>query len=185
MSSALDDILPEDLRARVRAFDATVDELFDRLRGNPVADRLFYSASELGDFSVIWHLLGAAQALAARDPRVLIRLSAALGVESLLVNGVIKSAFKRTRPEAEEERPRYLRQPKTSSFPSGHASSALMAATMLSKRDPQLRVVWYAVAAIVASSRIYVRIHHGSDVAAGAVLGRALGLLANRIAPLP
>ncbi|GIT76941.1 MAG: hypothetical protein Ct9H300mP31_14720 [Acidimicrobiaceae bacterium] len=29
-------------------------------------DRLFYTASELGDFSLIWHLLGTARGVATR-----------------------------------------------------------------------------------------------------------------------
>ena len=35
-------------------FDERVDALFDRVRGNPVADRVFYTASALGEFGLIW-----------------------------------------------------------------------------------------------------------------------------------
>jgi len=37
----------------------------------------------------------------------------------------------------------------------------------------------------VASSRVYVKIHHPSDVVAGAVLGVALAQVAKRVWPLP
>jgi membrane-associated phospholipid phosphatase len=51
--------------------------------------------------------------------------------------------------------------------------------------DP-LWPVYFAVAAVVATSRAYVRIHHASDVLGGALLGVALGLLANHLwAPYP
>ena len=40
------------------------------------------------------------------------------------------------------------------------------------------------LAAVVASSRVYVRIHHASDVIAGAALGVALAELTKRIYPL-
>ena len=114
-------------------FDRAVDDLFDHLRGSPVADRVFYVASELGDFSLIWHLLGTAQGAVRPDGfQRAVQLAAALGVESLLVNGVIKSAFRRERPVHEHERPHNLRTPRTTSFPSGHASSAFFAATLLS-----------------------------------------------------
>ena len=46
----------------VARFDEAVDAWFDGLRGNPVADRIFYLASALGDFSLIWHLAGFARA---------------------------------------------------------------------------------------------------------------------------
>lgn len=49
-------------RAIVR-FDAEVDRAFDPLRGKAVPDRIFYTASELGDFSLLWHLLVTAQGI--------------------------------------------------------------------------------------------------------------------------
>ena len=45
---------------------------------------------------------------------------------------------------------------------------------MLSQGDP-LWPLYYGVAAVVAGSRVYVKIHHPSDVVAGALLGVALG----------
>lgn len=166
-------------------FDAEVDTLADRLRGHVVADRLFYSASAIGDWSLIWHIFGVAQGLS--DPRLgwrrSVRLAAALGAESALVNGVVKSFFKRTRPVHDGARPHTLRTPSTSSFPSGHASSAFMAAHLLAERS-RVGAGWYAVAAVVASSRVHVRIHHASDVLGGAVLGLALGEIVRRAVPL-
>ena len=47
----------------VAVFDARVDRAFDRLRGHPAADRLFYGASELGDFSLVWLIIGAMRGL--------------------------------------------------------------------------------------------------------------------------
>ena len=44
--------------------------------------------------------------------------------------------------------------------------------------------IYYAVAGIVASSRVHVRMHHASDVVAGAALGAALGELARAAVPL-
>lgn len=173
------------VRALVARFDATVDAQVERLRGRPALDRVMYAASELGDWSLIWHLLGTGQALLpGRDPMSAVRLSAILGVESVLVNGVVKSFFRRVRPVWEDERPRphRLRQPRTSSFPSGHASSAFTAATVLAAGDP-LWPLYYGVAVVVASSRVFVRIHHPSDVVAGALLGVGLGTVARHVWP--
>jgi membrane-associated phospholipid phosphatase len=41
------------------------------------------------------------------------------------------------------------------------------------------------VAAVVATSRVHVGIHHASDVAAGAALGLVLGRVALKVWPLP
>jgi undecaprenyl-diphosphatase len=169
------------------AFDEAVDDRLDRIRGNPLVDRVMYGASELGDMSFIWHLLGTGQALLpGRSPMTAVRLSVILGVESALVNGPVKSLFRRSRPtwEAAHARPHRLRTPRSSSFPSGHASSAFTAAGVLAQGDP-LWPLYYGVAAVVASSRAYVKIHHASDVVAGAALGLGLAAVAKRVWPKP
>lgn len=174
-----------DLRTAVARFDATVEQRLDRYRGNPVLDRVMYAASELGDFSLVWHLLSTARGLAPdRRPEDVLRVATILGVESLLVNQGVKRLFNRTRPPWEQSRPRRLRKPRTSSFPSGHASAAVVAAGVLSQRDP-LWPVYAAVAAAVASSRVYVKVHHPSDVLAGAALGAVLAVAARKLWPRP
>ena len=166
------------------SLDDAVDRAWDRLRGNPAMDRLFFTASELGDFSLVWHLLGTARGVTRRGgTREAARLAIALGAESALVNGLVKSAFKRERPVQSGERPHNLRQPLTSSFPSGHASAAFLAATLLSERS-RVKPLWFGLATIVATSRIHVRIHHASDVVVGAGIGLTLGRLVRRAVPL-
>lgn len=169
----------------VATFDEAVERKIDDVRGHRGLDRVMYAASEIGDFSLVWHLIGTARSLAPdRNPMHAVRLSSLLGLESLLVNGLIKSAFGRRRPPWEHDRPHQLRQPRTSSFPSGHASSAALAVGVLSQRDP-LWPLYAVVGATVASSRVYVKVHHPSDVVAGAALGVALALIARRLWPLP
>lgn len=167
----------------VDRFDERVDALLEQLRGHPAADRLFTTASHVGDFSLVWHLIGIIRGGVLRRPDQTLVLAALLGVESLLVNQGVKRRFRRERPtETGDDRLR-VRRPRTSSFPSGHASSAAFAAMVLSGWDgPRLGALWWKVAAIVGVSRAYVRIHHGSDVVAGAVLGALLGAAARRVA---
>jgi undecaprenyl-diphosphatase len=170
---------------RIAAFDARVDRAFDRLRGNPASDRLFYGASELGDFSLVWLIIGATRGLRSeRDWHAAARVGAGLAIESVLVNGLIKSLFRRTRPPWDHDRTIRLRRPRTSSFPSGHATSAFSAAGLLAD-DDVLWPLYYAIAVIVASSRVYVRVHHASDVVAGAAIGIALGRIGRKLVPLP
>ena len=123
--------------------------------------------------------IGMARAVVRNDPREAIELSLALAAESALVNGPIKAMFRRRRPVEPRPRPHTLRQPRTSSFPSGHASAALVAATLLSRRSRH-PTVWYSLAAVVSLSRVHVRIHHASDVVGGAIVGWALGSVARR-----
>jgi undecaprenyl-diphosphatase len=173
------------MRELMRSFDARVDSVFARWRGHKSADRLFYSASDVADFGLLWVLLGAARGVRGGEvnERAAVRAIVGTGVESVLVNLVIKSVIGRVRPRRESPRPHRLRQPLTSSFPSGHTTAAFCAAVLLSEDDP-LGPLYFGVATVVAASRIHVEIHHPSDVAAGVVIGLALGFLGRRLMPL-
>lgn len=169
----------------VRRFDAAADQAFDRLRGNPVADRVFYAVTELGDFGLIWMLIGGVRALRNDDDiEDFVRLAVTMGIESVVVNGLIKNLVKRERPVVDVVRPHNLRIPLTTSFPSGHASSAMTAATLLGQ-GRRTAPLYYALGLLVASSRVYVRIHHASDVVGGLAVGLALGRIAKRAWPGP
>lgn len=178
-------LLPLRTRRRIAEFDRRVDAVVDRWRGHPVSDRVFYGASTLGDHSLIWLVLGAARgARSEHDWHAGVRVGTVLAAESALVNIGIKSLFRRTRPVHEGPRPRFLRQPRTSSFPSGHATSAFCAAVLLSE-DDELAPLYYGAAAVVAASRVYVKIHHTSDVLAGIPIGLAIGWVGRKLLPLP
>jgi undecaprenyl-diphosphatase len=172
--------------SRLDRFDEAADAAWGlAFRGHPLADRVFYLASELGDFSVIWLLLAAAEGVRSdADADASIRLGILLLGESVLVNQGIKRLVRRPRPIHAGDRPHHVRLPRTSSFPSGHASSALAAAGMLSQRHPKAAPLYYGLAAIVATSRVHVKVHHASDVIAGAAIGIAYAQAAKRIWPV-
>lgn len=172
-------------RRRIAALDETADRAAGRWRGRRGTDRLFYGASALGDHSLIWIMLGALRGLRSEHEfTAAARVAAGVAVDTVLVNVVIKSLFRRSRPPWDVDRPLPLRRPRTSSFPSGHATSAFTTAVLLSEGD-NLWPVYYGLAVVVAASRVYVQIHHASDVVAGAALGLAFGHIGRRLAPLP
>lgn len=169
---------------RVHSFDEKVDKALEKYR-TPTADRFFYPLSSVADHSVLWVLIAAVRrASTDRHSKNFRRSVAVLGAESFLTNVVIKSYFRRRRPidfaTTEEPLPYGLRRPVTSSFPSGHATSAFTAAAFLAKGDP-LAPAYYGLATLVAASRVYVRLHHASDVVAGAAFGFTLGRIARRL----
>jgi undecaprenyl-diphosphatase len=170
---------------RISAFDARVDAWFERHR-SPRLDPLFYGLSSAADHGLLWLLIGAAKAAREGEPAIALRMATALSLESLLTNGPIKFCFRRVRPENDEYAtgplPYGMHRPISSSFPSGHAVSGFMAATLLA--DSPAAPLWFGLAATVAASRVYVRMHHASDVVAGAALGVALGAVARKLLPL-
>lgn len=168
---------------QIARFDRAVDRRWEALRGHKLLDRVMYGASDVGEFSQLWHVLGAIRALAPRrEASDALRFSALMALESLIVNQGVKRLFARRRPGTAAENPtrHRLRQPITSSFPSGHASAAFCAAAVLS-RGSRLGPVYRLAAVIVAVSRVHVRLHHASDVIAGAAVGEAIGRLASRL----
>ncbi|MEK7422202.1 MAG: phosphatase PAP2 family protein [Actinomycetota bacterium] len=165
---------------RVAAFDGRADVMIERIRDHRFSARLFGIASTVGDFSLVWHISGLAYGLGVeRRLGHALGFSALIGVESLLVNQVVKRLFRRARP-TETGDPRYVvRRPSTSSFPSGHASSAFFAATLLTVwAGIAWAPLWWAIAPVVALSRAVVRIHHASDVVGGIVVGVLLAQIA-------
>lgn len=168
---------------QIARFDNAVDRRWEALRGRKLVDRVMYGASDVGEFSQLWHVLGALRALSPRrEVSDAFRFSALMALESLIVNQGIKRLFSRRRPGTAAENPTQhrLRQPISSSFPSGHASAAFCAAAVLS-RGSRLGPLYRLAAAIVATSRIHVRLHHASDVIAGAAVGEIIGRVAARL----
>ena len=176
-----------DLGGRIRSFDDRVDRAFEHLRGRPVADVTAKVVSGLGDHGLVWALSTAwiARRPGGRRSRALRSLAAA-GVGSAAVNAGVKAVVGRSRPERSDLQlrgdPVPLREPVTSSFPSGHTLAAFCAATVLAEPGrPVAGAARFGFAASVGTSRIHVRAHHASDVVGGVVIGVGLGLVTRAV----
>jgi undecaprenyl-diphosphatase len=105
----------------------------------------------------------------------------------------LRQAIGRERPPHRFHDPRPLVDvPVSDSFPSGHAATSFACATVLAWSTPLPKVPLFALAAMIAFSRVYTGVHYPLDVLAGAALGlavaTALRLLAGarrRSTPVP
>ena len=166
----------------VDAFDETIDGMLEQVRGNPFLDRLMSTATHAGEFSAIWHAASLIRGIAKGRPDQVVALAIGIGAESLIVNQGLKRLFRRERPTTSGDDRFAIRTPITSSFPSGHASAATFAAVTLVGWDGKRSLpLWGSLAALVAASRPYVRIHHASDVVGGVLAGAVMGVVARRI----
>jgi undecaprenyl-diphosphatase len=87
---------------------------------------------------------------------------------------LLKRVVARPRPCDANGRPLALIDlPDPFSFPSGHAAAACAVSGTIAIAHPLLAPILLPIAALIAASRVSVRVHHVGDVVAGALLGLA------------
>lgn len=118
--------------------------------------------------------IGAGLLLLAAGERALgLAVLIALSLSHIAVQ-VLKRAVARPRPCDANGHPLALVElPDPFSFPSGHAAAATAVAAAITLAHPLAGPVLLPLAALVAYSRVALRVHHVGDVLAGAALGAA------------
>jgi len=111
-------------------------------------------------------------AAVARPVRIAATVWGTLGV-----NYAVKRLVNRERPGGDALIP----LPGSPAFPSSHAAMSTAAAIALTHLRPRLGPLWWAAAALMCASRVYVGAHHPSDVAAGVGVGAITGTIAVRL----
>lgn len=138
---------------------------------NPVLDRIMTGCTFLGDYCLIWLVVTAFFYVTGNKSFAIFMILSML-VTNALNNGLIKSLFRRKRPfEEHEDITIFIPNPYGSSFPSGHSATGFGCAVIIAYFNPLYGVVAYAVAGLVAISRLYLRVHYLSDVIVGSLVG--------------
>ena len=105
-------------------------------------------------------------------------LAAALVVDVILCNGILKHLVARTRPCDVNTAIRLLiARPHDFSFPSGHTAASFAAVTALYLADEKkLWKISCVVAVLIAFSRLYLYVHYPTDVLGGLAVGILSGM---------
>jgi undecaprenyl-diphosphatase len=167
------------LLARIHERDL---ELFRREAGRhaPVLDKALPRLSHAANKSLLW--MGMSSLLWLFGGRFARRAAArgllSVAMSSMLANGPAKLLTRRPRPVTDEVPlvRRLRREPRSTSFPSGHSASAFAFATGVAMELPSLGLPLAPLATAVAYSRIYTGAHYPSDVVVGSMLGTSVAL---------
>lgn len=144
-------------------------------------DFLMPKITLLGNGGAIWILAVVILLCTKKYRRQGVLLLAGLVVGVLVGNVCLKHLITRPRPCWLDSSVQLLiANPTDYSFPSGHALSSVIGATVLTKTNRCIGYAAIPLAALIAFSRLYLYVHFPSDVLAAAVLGVVIGELAFR-----
>ncbi len=105
---------------------------------------------------------------------------ASVALTSGVVNLVVKRVGRRHRPARASggaSAARHVPMPTSRSFPSGHSAAAVAFASGASAELPGAAVPLFALAAVVAYSRVHTGVHYPGDVVAGVTIGAVIAEL--------
>ena len=145
----------------------------------PLLDKILAFITSLGNAGIIWIVLAVVLLILPKTRRTGIIVAAALLMDLILCNLILKNLVARVRPyDVNTAIAILIKKPFDFSFPSGHtaASFAAMTALFLAK----MKKAWIAalvLAALIAFSRLYFYVHYPTDVLGGAVVGILSGII--------
>ena len=167
--------------ARLHRLDVAVFEWVAE-RHAPALDRLLPALSESASYSRLWIGISAGLAVrGSRERRAAVAGISSVGVTSVLANLAMKQVARRRRPASPVPFARHIDQPKSSSFPSGHAASAAAFAGVVGRELPGTWLPLNGLAALVAFSRVFTGVHYPGDVLAGWLLGKTVSSATRRV----
>ena len=154
---------------------SVLDFIQTHLRSS-IGDIVMPLISRLGDGGVVWIVLALVLLIYPKTQKTGAALMAALALEVLCCNLILKPFVARIRPcDINTAVQLLVPRPGDFSFPSGHTGAAFAAAYALYFSRSRLRFPALVLAALIGFSRLYLYVHYPTDVLAGAVLGVLLG----------
>jgi len=148
----------------------------------PLLDGPMVAVSAICNHGEVWIALAAVLLLFKRTRRAGLTVAAALILDLLCCNIVLKPLVQRIRPcDVNTAVQLLIARPLDYSFPSGHAASSFTAVSALKAAGSRLWIPAFVLALLICFSRLYLYVHWPSDILGGAVLGILLGFLARRL----
>jgi len=150
--------------------------LIQHLR-TPFLDETMRFVTSLGNFSIAWVMLALVLILIPKTRKIGLVVMAAVVLDSVLCNVILKNIFVRPRPcDVNTAINLLIPRPSGYSFPSGHTSASFAAVAALYFSGE--RKIWkaaLALAILIAFSRMYLYVHYPTDVLGGIICGIICG----------
>jgi membrane-associated phospholipid phosphatase len=145
----------------------------------PVGDQVMCLITHLGDSGMIWILLTLGMLLLPGKRRTGAVLAAALCIDLILCNGILKNLVARVRPfDVNTAVQLLVKAPRDFSFPSGHTAASFTAVMALYLTgEKKLFLPALVLAVLIAFSRLYLYVHYPTDVLGGVFVGLLCGYL--------
>lgn len=145
----------------------------------PLFDRVMPFITMLGEYGFIWIIFGLLLLIRRDTRRFGIICFAALLLNFLLGEIILKNLISRPRPfTLLPEITLLIPPPSSFSFPSGHTASSFTAAVAICFYDKRYGVAALILALLIAFSRLYLSVHYPTDIIAGILLGVACAFAA-------
>ena len=163
-------------------FELNILDWFQTLH-TPVMDKLMTSVTKLGDAGIFWIILTVLFLLIPKMRKTGVVMAAALIIDLLLCNVLLKNFVARTRPyDVNTGIQLLVAKLRDYSFPSGHtAASFASAAALYFAVEKKLWKPALVLACLIAVSRLYLYVHYPTDVLGGVVIGIIAGYLGYRL----
>lgn len=147
---------------------------------NPLLDQIMVALTTLGNKGIIWILLAVFLLARKKTRRAGFVVSAALCLDLLFCNVLLKPLVARTRPcDVNTAVQLLISRPADFSFPSGHTAASFAAVSAFwAAGKKKFSLVLLPLALLIAFSRLYLYVHYPTDVLGGAVVGIVCGVLA-------
>ena len=148
----------------------------------PFLDKIMVFITRLGDAGIIWIVLCIVLLLIPKTRKSGAVMVAALVVDVLLCNIVLKNLVARTRPYDVNTGVHLLvAKLHDYSFPSGHTAASFASVTALYLAgEMKLWKFALVLACLIAISRLYLYVHYPTDVLGGILFGVISGYLGYR-----
>ena len=136
----------------------------------------------LGDYGLFWIILSVVLICIKKTRKIGLLMIAALIINLVLCNGILKHAVNRTRPYiVNPDAPLIYKRPHDSSFPSGHTSASFSCAFVLMFEKIKYWIPAIILSAMIGFTRLYLYMHYPTDVVAGILVGLISGYLSYKL----